>query len=235
MNLFVSGLLIAAAAGTVSANPLPGPEEVRRAAREVLARPEFQPDAGPVVGEGLAEFFARLFIRAIASLVELFRWLHGMSPIFAWLFVSALVITLVLLLGHIGWTIAGLFRKDRDALRAYGAGSRKKVDPAELVRQAEAAQALGNYILGVRLLFRACLARLEQIEGKPLRLGATNREHLNRYRGTPIYDWLARFVSVIDLKWYGYEPCVAADFMACQEAFTRICTLAAGTGHAQRS
>ena len=87
----------------------------------------------------------------------------------------------------------------------------------------------------MRLLFRACLTLLEQREGKTFRPGATNREHLNRYRQTPLYDWLARFVWVIDSKWYGPGACLPADFVACHEAYERICSLAAERENAQHA
>jgi hypothetical protein len=158
-----------------------------------------------------------------------------MSPVLAWLVIIALCLTLVFLLAHIGWTIAGLFRRSRNDPLARDGDPGKKLDPAVLVQQAETAEAAGNHILGVRLLFRACLARLEQAEGKTIRLGTTNREHLNRYRATPLYEWLVRFVTVIDLKWYGSEPCGAADFAACREAFGQISIWIARTGNAQRA
>jgi hypothetical protein len=109
------------------------------------------------------------------------------------------------------------------------------VNPVELAKQAEAARTEGNYILGVRLLFRACLLLLEQREGKKFRPGATNREHLNRYRQTPLYDWLSRFVWIIDSKWYGSEVCLPADFAACHEAYERINSLAVERAHAQHA
>ena len=81
----------------------------------------------------------------------------------------------------------------------------------------------------------ACLARLEQAEEKPFRPGATNREHLNRYRATPLYEWLARLVTIIDLKWYGSEPCLASDFAECRDAYERITLLARGRAHAHHA
>jgi uncharacterized protein DUF4129 len=232
-------MLSFAALGTVvfaaaQPGPLPGPEAVRNAAREVLARPEFQID-GSTKTEGLWNFLWRLFWRAVDTFGDFFDWLMKMSPVLAWLFIAALVITLVVLVVHILWTTVMFFRRDRRAPSLADALSLKKVNPADLARQAEAARAGGDYILGVRLLFRASLALLEQREGKTFRLGATNREHLNRYRQTPLYDWLARFVWVIDLKWYGDETCQPADFAACHEAYERICSMAAGIENAQHA
>jgi hypothetical protein len=214
---------------------LPSPEAIRKTAHDVLARPEFQLDGSTKAGEGLLASLIRIGKRMLHAFGEFFDWLQKMSPVLAWLFIAVLVIILIVLISHIAWTITMFVRRDRRVLALADSLALKKVNPTELAREAEAARARGDYILGVRLLFRACLALLEQREGNTFRLGATNREHLNRYRQTPLYDWLARFVSVIDLKWYGPETCQPADFAACRESYERICSLAAGVEHAQHA
>jgi hypothetical protein len=216
-------------------SPLPDPTAVRNTAHEVLARPEFQVDGSTEAVEGLWDFLVRLFFRITHSLRGLFEWLYLLSPLLAWLFIGALVTTLAVLVGHIVWTIFMVLRRDRRKTALANALILDKVNPADLARQAESARAGGDYMLGVRLLFRACLALLEQREGKSFRPGATNREHLNRYRQTPLYDWLARFVWVIDSKWYGSEACLPADFAACHEAYEWICSLSAGRVNAQHA
>ena len=158
-----------------------------------------------------------------------------MSPVLAWLFIAVLVFTASVLLGHIVWTMFMFLRRGRGRAIAADPFSALVLSSDELARQAEKARAQGDYILGVRLLFRACLAHLEQREGKRFRPGATNREHLNRYRQTPLYDWLARIVWVIDSKWYGQGACLPADFAECREAYERICSLPARRDHAQHA
>jgi Domain of unknown function (DUF4129) len=214
--------------------PLPSPEVVRNTARQVLARPEFQLDSSEAA-ESLWEFLHRLAFEVLGAFRAFFEWLYQMSPLLAWLFVAALVFTLLLLVGHILWTIVMVIRRDRRQTALADALSNQKVNPAELARQAEAARDRGEYILGVRLLFRACLALLEQREGRTFRPGATNREYLLRYRQTPLYDWLARFVWMIDSKWYGSAACLPADFAACREAYDRIRLLAPRKDDAQHA
>jgi uncharacterized protein DUF4129 len=210
-----------------AASPLPGPERVRNTAREVLARPEFQVDGSTEAAEGLWAYLHRLGSAVLDLFRGLFESLYTMSPILAWLVVGALVLTLLLLLGHIGYTLYMVLRKRGRETALDDAIGVRTIKPAELAKQAESAEAGGDHILGVRLLFRACLAELEEREGRTFRPGATNREHLARYRQTPLYDWLAQFVWVIDSKWYGQGTCLAADFVACHEAYERITTLAA--------
>ncbi|HEV3298747.1 MAG TPA: DUF4129 domain-containing protein [Planctomycetaceae bacterium] len=231
----VPGSLIAVAIlGAQSGGPLPDPQTVRQTAREVLARPEYRLDAPQDFSDAIAQFWA-MIRRVIEAIQSWFDWLYGMSPVLAFAIVLAMIVCVCLLLGHILWTLVTVVRGDRRALDALADLSRRKVDPAELAREADDAGARGNYILGVRLLYRACLARLEEAEEKPFRPGATNREHLHRYRATPLYDWLARLVSVIDLKWYGDEPCLASDFAECRDAYERVSLLARGSVHAHHA
>ncbi len=226
----LGALVVSTALGAASGGPLPGPATVRETAREILARPEYHLDTPDLnsVWDALRDLIERL----LGYLRNLFEWLNGMSPVLAWTITVALVVTLSLLLGHILWTLATAVRRNRQGLDALAESSRRKVDPTELAREADHAGASGNYILGVRLLYRACLTRLEQTEEKAFRPGATNREHLNRYRATPLYDWLFRLVSIIDLKWYGAEPCLATDFAECRDAYEHICLISRGTTHA---
>jgi hypothetical protein len=232
--LLVAALTVPPAAAN-RPSPLPPPEQLRTTAREVLARPEFQIDGSTEAAEGLWAFLHRIGREILGSFQTFFEWLYHISPVLAWLFVAALVVTLVLLVAHIVWTIVMVVRRGRREKALEDALSVQKVNPAELARQAESARDQGNYILGVRLLFRACLAELEQREGRTFRLGATNREHLNRYRQTSLYDSLAQLVWVIDAKWYGSQACLPADFAACHEAYQHICRLAAERANAQHA
>jgi Domain of unknown function (DUF4129) len=230
----LAGSMILATLLMPDGNPLPDAQAVRQTARDVLAQPQYQLDAPTDFSDIIAKFWA--VIRSVMELIrDWFDWLYEMSPILAVTLVVGLVISLCLLLGHIVWTTVAVVRRDRRAVDALAELSGRKVDPAELAREADAASAGGNYILGVRLLYRACLVRLEQAEEKPFRPGATNHEHLSRYRTTPVYNWLDRLVSTIDSKWYGAEPCLASDFAECRDAYERICLLARGRAHAHHA
>jgi hypothetical protein len=227
-------LIVCAVVTVQNGAPLPDPQTVRQTAREVLARPQYHLEASTDFSDIIAELWG-LVRRVSGALHDWFVLLYGMSPILAIGMTLALILCVCLLLGHMGWTLVAVVRRDRRGLDALAELSSRKIDPAELAREADDAGARGNYILGVRLLYRASLARLEQAEEKPFRPGATNREHLNRYRATPLYDWLARLVSIIDLKWYGSEPCLATDFAECRDAYERICLHARGRVHAHHA
>jgi hypothetical protein len=217
------------------ASQLPPPEQIRRAAQTVLARPEFQADGSTEAAEGFWSYLHRIVREFMQAFQDAFEWLYRMYPVLAWLLISALVITVVLLIAHIVWTVVMAVRHGRHRISLDDELALRKIDPAELAEQAERARREEDYILGVRLLFRASLTLLEEREGKRFRPGATNREHLLRYRQTPIYDWLARFVWVIDSKWYGSETCLPGDFAACHEAYEKIASLNAERADAQHA
>jgi hypothetical protein len=97
-----------------------------------------------------------------------------------------------------------------------------EIDPEALVREAERAGRDGDYIGAIRLLFRAALRRMEVVEKRKLRPGATNRELLRRYRSTPLHESLERFVETIDTKWYGGATCLESDYSLCRSEHDRI-------------
>ena len=125
------------AAGPGPASPLPEPNAVRRTAEEVLSRPAFHLGPTPDTGEGIGALFIRLLGWTIGTILRFFHWLSDMSPVLAWLVIIGLCIVLLVILGHIIWTIASLFRRDRRQALGLDSGSRKKLEPAELARQAE--------------------------------------------------------------------------------------------------
>ena len=166
-------------------------------------------------------------------LIKPFKWLFdqmdGVPEALRWLIVIALVVLCVALIAHIVYTFVVAIRGPiARGDRIYQSPGRE-VDPDELEHLAERARVVGDYIGGVRLLFRAALRRIELFEKKKLRPGITNRELLRRYRSSPLAGPLARFVETIDLKWYGNIPCEQADYAACESEHDRIRQFAQAT------
>ncbi len=213
----------------------PDPEAVRRTAEEVLSRPYYQIDAPPDFSNTWFNQIFTFLFGILRAIVQFFASLWDISPILAWVVAIFLTVSLVLLVAHIGMTIWQTFRRNKNVDHFSLEDSKKKVDPSELARQAAEAELRGDHILGVRLLYKAALSQLEQFEGKPFRPGTTNREHLRKYRSSPLHGWLTRFVSTIDDKWYGYEPCYSDDFAACREAYEQVCLLAVRSTDAQHA
>lgn len=212
---------------------LPDPEVIRQTAQEVVERPAYRLDAVPEGGLTLREI-----VRAI---IDFFEWittplrgLFEVSPVFAWVVVLTLILLLALILGHLIYTFAAVFQRRKRAFELpddVEAGAR----PEMFEQQAQQAVAAGDYIQAVRLLFRACLVRLEQAEERPLRRGLTNREYLRRYEDTLFHEPLVPFVNTIDRKWYGGGECRAEDYEQCAHAHAEVQRAIREVGHAQRA
>jgi hypothetical protein len=212
--------------------PLPDPETIRRTALEVLRRPDYQlqpqPDSGPILLE--------LMLRVLRWILTPFQWLldalEGLPGWLRWPVAVGLFALLILLVFHIGYTIvrAVLGPRQKRGLAAVAAHTPR--DPAELERQAGAAVSRGDFITAIRLLFLACLVRLELAEKRAIRAGTTNREHLRRHQDSPVFEPLKLFVEIIDTGWYGRGVCGLAEFEACRLAHAQIRAFAQEPAHA---
>ena len=115
------------------------------------------------------------------------------------------------------------------------ASSENRTTAEDLELKAEQAEAQGDFIGAVRLLFRASLLRIERAEERPIRRGITNWELLRRYRTSPLFAPLERFVQTIDSKWYGHDECVRDDCVNCRTEYVRIRGLVERQAHAIRA
>ena len=84
--------------------------------------------------------------------------------------------------------------------------------------------------MAVRLLFRACLLRLELAESRKYRGGTTNREVLLRHRNTAVYEPIRLFVETLEVKWYGLGECSLSDYESCRLAHAELVRSAKGAG-----
>lgn len=216
-------LLLAAAA--------PDAESIRRAAEDVLQRPEFQTrtptDVRPTIFLWLVERLKPVF----DFLGNLFRITWDISPVLAIGMITLLVILLVVLIGHIGYAFRHAIRKRTNSSRLEPAAT-KHLDPRALESEAAEAAQRQDYIRAIRLLFRASLLRIEQAGKRNSRPGITNREYLRRYRDTAAYDALKLLVDTIDDKWYGYAVCDQGDYLRCLQANDVLRSATGGKLHA---
>jgi hypothetical protein len=217
---------------TVFAAAFPEPDVIRRKAAEVLQRPEYQPDVTDT-DKGLTALILdalRWVWEVLRSFAEL---LEGLPDWLQWVIQIGLVLLLVLLVGHIMYTLA---KATRGPTRLHEAEqpARRSRNPHELEQLAADAGARQDYIEAVRLLFRAGVLRLEIAEKRVNRPGTTNRELLRRYRTTPLFDALKLLVDTIDDKWYGDHGCTREDYEACRTAHARLRHLAGQAGPSAR-
>ena len=199
------------------------PDDIRRKIRDVLSRPEYDLTPPSTQGESLLA----ILLRILEWVLRPFRWLGErlweIHPALYWLMIAVLVGLLLFFLVHIVWMVARAVRRHADH-KPWDEADRlsRLTDPSQLESEALALAARSDYIGGVRLLFKACVRRIELAEKRPFRGGITNREILRRYLKQSWGGDLATLVQTIDFKWYGDEPCLAADFEACRRAHANV-------------
>jgi hypothetical protein len=180
-----------------------------------------------------------MMLRFFRWIAAPFQWLldalAGLPGWLRWPVVLGLAALLMLLVFHIGYTIVGAVRGPRQKRGLAAALPRTSRDPDVLERQAADAVSHGDFITAVRLLFAACLLRLELAEKRPFLAGTTNREHLRRHRDSPVFEPLRLFVEIIETRWYGRGICGLEDFEACRTAHARIRNFAQEPLHADRA
>ena len=154
--------------------------------------------------------------------------LPGLPALLRWSIVGGLFVVMVLLVVHIGITITRAMRGPVRNKLVTAAEAVTQLDPKHFESRAELAAQRGEWVDAMRFLFRASLLRLETREKRRFRVGTTNREHLRRYRGTPLFAPIQALVDLIDRKWYRGEDSSAADFESCRKAHAEICELMQG-------
>jgi hypothetical protein len=205
---------------TLAQSALPAPEAVRETARQVVARPYFEIDSRPRDG-------VPIWLEILRWIIAPFRWLfnslEGLPDVLRWTVVVVCILVCIALVAHIIYTLVAAVRGPAVRRNYQVDAQARDRDPRDYEDQAEQFSSQGDYIGAVRSLFRAAIRRLEILENKKFRPGITNRELLRRYRTTPLFDPLVRFVNTIELKWYGQAPCQLADYITCRDDHGRIC------------
>lgn len=191
----------------------PAPETIRQKAEEVFARPEFDPN--PRKPFGLPDFVIQCF----QWLGTFFQWLGTLwsaSPVLFWVLLIGCISLLVLLLGHIGYTIYKSV-----TFSGGGAGAARAARLRQSGAHFDAAQqsaAAGDFTEAIRELFLALVYRYDEAGRVSLRKSATNREYLTHLDDRlPVRRELEVFVNTLDDFWYAqrhaerprYENCLA--------------------------
>ena len=209
----------------------PAEEQLRETIREVLARPEYQADPPVEPSDGMVRLLATLLRWVLTPFRWIFEMTEGLPDFLRWLIVLTLSAVLLALLVHMAWTLMQAMSGGRRSQRGTTLPSdlvSAELSVAELEQAADQAFSQGALIEAVRYLFRAALTRLSEREKKRFRRGMTNRQYLNHFRNTSLLPHLQVFVSTIELKWYGDEPCGNHDYDSCRQAYQQITTLLRG-------
>jgi hypothetical protein len=227
--LFVCGAFACAMTSTASVFAgSPPADEIRRTALEVVSRREFRLEMSRRPADEL--WWLEWLLWPIRWL---FNSLEGVPEILRWPIVIVLLVVLVLLCWHIGWTFLSALKAPQ---WEAGEGTRRemRISPRELEALAERLASNGDWIGAIRQLFLASVLRLEDADQRKFRKGSTNHEILKRYRKSEVFEPLQRLVDLIDTRWYGLVPCVAADYDSGLAEHRRIlqCLATHGSQHA---
>ncbi len=205
------------------ATPQAPPETIRRTAIEILQGPEYHVNQDTRVGETIVDIMLQIFEWMIWPFRWLFESMEGLPEVLRWLIVLGLFLLLVLLLGHLVYTLVTTLRPSaRNSKFISALASGHTLDAKEFEQLAQEALAQRNFIVAVRFLFRASLVHLQDIEGKFFSPGLTNRQFLTRYQKLPVASSLQALVEVIDASWYGQRECREEDYLKCRQAYAEI-------------
>lgn len=189
------------------------PEDIRDSADDILARPEYQPEA-PSLLERAWNWINEQFAEVLGSIFG-----TGGSYLVGW-------VLLVVLGGLLAWFLVRVMPRKR--LR------KKVVDPSiesdvrvtagrnDWLEQARAAEAAGNWREAVRARYRAMIAGLIDRHEVVDFEGATSGEYRRSFEsGPPRSDSLDQATEAFEEIWYGGSPAAADDSSRLEELAAR--------------
>lgn len=203
----------------MSAARLPVPahsaEQARRAAVEVLSRPEFQEPARPLLQrlrDGLFDLLGRLLARLLEGATG--------SPI-GWVAAAAVVVVLVALTVRF---VRGVRRDPEvDAVGLGVSGGRRRAG-ADWRAEADALEAAGEWRRALRSRYRALLADLAArglVDEVPGRTAGEYRGEVATNAPTAAGDF-ASATTLFEAAWYGGSPTDADDAAAFRSLESRV-------------
>lgn len=205
---------------------IPSADEIKKVAEEVVSRSYYELESEPPTGavasmlQAIFDFFSWLF----RPVFDFFQWINGLPAIIRNLVVIFLILLLVALVAHIIYTIARAI-KSRKKRFSFEQESEKEIDPRELEKEAHLSAQNGDFVLGIRCLYKAALVRIMNKDKTVVRLGMTNREHIQRLRRTQLFEPIKLLAQMVEQKWYGKQPCSSDDYQSCRQAHQQIMSL----------
>jgi hypothetical protein len=195
----------------VSAAATPA-EQAREEARRILSERRYRGSDVPRPLHDALDWLGRRFHFVGRFYDRLSGVLGGHRVV--WLIVAALVVALA------AWAAARLVsrRASREAMPPAFEGVERPLEPRELERLAEEAEARGDLEIALRLRFRAGLLRLGRTHALEMRPSLTTREARRALRN-PRFDALARdFDEVV----YGRRPPSRDDLATARIEWPRV-------------
>ena len=195
----------------------PSPDEIKGRTQEILA--------GGVYNLEVQSEYALNPAWITDMLLAPFRWIGsftgGAPPFVTWIIVGLCISVLLGILAHTIYAVYAARHTSRMPIfDSEETGPR--IGPDELVRQAKALAAQGNYVDASRALYRAALTLLEEKRGGLLRIGFTNTEYLRSFQLPWVRENLRTFVDLIHWKWYRAQNFDVEDYAKCSHALESI-------------
>ena len=187
-------------------------QQAREEARRILSERRYRGTDVPRPLHDVLEWLGRRF-HFLGRFFDWFAERIGGHDV-VWVVLSALVVALAV------WAATRLARRraSRAAALSREVAAERSLDPRELERLAEEAEARGDLEIALRLRFRAGLLRLGRAHALELRPSLTTREARRALRN-PRFDSLARsFDEVV----YGRRPPRDDDVAAARAEWPRV-------------
>jgi len=201
----------------------PAPETIRHTAVEILSGPEYKIEQDTRTGDTLVDLMLQILEWMIAPFRWLFDAMEGLPDALRWIVVIGLFILLLLLVGHIVYTLTSTLRPSvRKSRFSSALTSRRSISADEFEQLSQEAIGRHDYIAAVRYLFKASLVHLQTLEGRVFSPGLTNWQYVRRYQKSRFVDSLSYFAHVIDASWYGNGVCREQEYLKCSEAYADI-------------
>lgn len=200
-------------------------DEIRRVAKETLGNAPYV-NTSPELARDLIQ---RVFDWIKNALEPLERWLELLyqtsRPLY-YVLVGVCLLALIGLVLHIVWTLYRAMQNDKPMMRAPEGPTDMLKYAADLEAQGNEARGTGDYVAALRFYYRSAIIRIELARGTMPRRGATNRQYLNWFCNTPVYEPLGVLVNSIDVAWFGGVPFSEQQMDQAYLAYTQLTRMA---------
>ena len=211
------------AAGAVKTSP----DEVQREVDAVFSDPAFQEGleashAGP---EALLAMVSREIQRLFLKLLEYFNEFHAEHYFVFWAVFMMLLVVLILILTHIGWSLSLAFRGIPGSEKGLGddGPSERTRRFRDLREEARRLAVEGRFRDAVRVLLLALLSLLEERRVLTVARGWTNREILSRLRvQSSLGQEMELFRDAVEAACYGGVAAGVEDFERCYSTLEHL-------------
>jgi len=182
----------------------PPDDRVRKELERVFARPEFNQRS------------QEWLLRILQWIAQLFQSVSGLSEAggaLFWLMLIGCFAVLLLLIGHITWTLYHAFHGSGGTSRQRRLAEERLRLSSHYREQAEQCAAAADFTAAVRFLFLSLAHALDERGALLFRRHLTNREYVAHFADRPVLlQQLRFFVDLLDTNWYGQRPTEHADY-----------------------